>query len=620
MIGARRGSTAFLRNTRGNVLPLAAIGMLLSAALVGGGIDMSRAYRAKNRLQSACDAAALAGRRAVTTNGFQKNGPEEAQAINYFNTNFDQASFEAAHTTTSFTSSDNGQTIVGTASTTLPLTVMKIFGFGSFDLTVNCQASMGVGNSDVVMVLDTTGSMGTKLGRGTRISALRDAMKNFYTTVKTATQGTNARIRYGFVPYSSTVNVGRLLYALDPSYLRNTWTIQSRQAVPDGRPYTTDSDDDEGRTRTDGTAYGSRNACEADLGATPWTDDGDSSAPGTVSNRQNNGSGAQSWTVTTSRQPQQRTVYTECSRSGGDYYRRYYVETRNVETRQDWKWAYQPVTYDVSSYKAFSSVSTNTGNYGAAVSSTWNGCIEERGTTNASSFSYATTTGLTPSAATDLDIDTAPSDDNTRWAPMWPDVAYHRANSSGRSSNTTPSDYGYQASAYCPYQAQLLTEMSQSDFNAYADSLREEGSTYLDIGMIWGGRLSSPEGIFKANVTDAPANGGNVSRHIIFMTDGIMEPSNDILSAWGIEYHDRRVTSDGSSNDASRHTSRFLAVCEEIKAKGIRIWAISFTSGTSSDLQTCASDNSYFNADDADALNNAFQEIAKQVGELRLTQ
>jgi hypothetical protein len=57
-----------------------------------------------------------------------------------------------------------------------------------------------------------------------------------------------------------------------------------------------------------------------------------------------------------------------------------------------------------------------------------------------------------------------------------------------------------------------------------------------------------------------------------------------------------------------------------IKAKGIRIWAISFTSGTSTDLSYCASPNSYYNANDSAELNEAFQEIAKQVGELRITQ
>jgi hypothetical protein len=105
------------------------------------------------------------------------------------------------------------------------------------------------------------------------------------------------------------------------------------------------------------------------------------------------------------------------------------------------------------------------------------------------------------------------------------------------------------------------------------------------------------------------------------MSDGDMDPNQTSQSAWGIESLDRRVTDDGTdTQDKSRHISRFQAVCAAIKAKGIRIWTISFTTGTSTVLQTCASPNSYYNANDSAELNEAFQEIAKQVGELRITQ
>src|SRR5690606_9927629 len=135
----------------------------------------------------------------------------------------------------------------------------------------------------------------------------------------------------------------------------------------------------------------------------------------------------------------------------------------------------------------------------------------------------------------------------------------------------------------------------------------------------WGGRLLSPDGIFQDTVNEDPANGGEVSRHLIFMTDGQMDPSNNIQTTYGIEELDRRVTSDGSdSQQTSRHSSRFRAICSAIKAKGIRVWVIAFTSNLSNDLRNCASDESSFLAADAEELDEAFQEIAKQVGELRI--
>lgn len=621
MNGAKGGFTALTRDTRGNVLPLAAIGMLLSAALVGGGIDMSRAYRVQNRLQSACDAGVLAGRRAVGSNGF--NQAAQTQAGNYFKTNFNDSSLETTNTVFTPSTNDNGQTIKGAATTRLNLAVMKIFGFQRFDLSVNCQASMGVGNSDVIMVLDTTGSMGWALGSSTRIAALQTAMKNFYTTVKNSTSGTNARIRYGFVPFSSSVNVGKLLIDKNPSYIVTNYDVQSREQVKKWvSSSVTESEyknDVSGAPVPYSSGYNKESSCKKNLSDDDWVNNGplQTFPPNTITSNDN-----QVVTTTTTVQPMKRT-YRLCIKNSSDdqWYRNSYDRTRDLYTYKTTTsnhvfdyWMYKKVTYDVTAYKAFQSVSTETGSNGSTVSSTWKGCIEERDTLSESTFSYSTIGGITP-ATNDLDIDSAPTtEDETKWKPMWPEVAFRR-------NGLNPSSTGYSVSSACPYKAQLLTAMTQGEFNAYADALVPEGSTYLDIGMTWGGRLLSPTGIFQDNVNVVPSNGGEVSRHLIFMSDGDMDPNQTSQSAWGIEFLDRRVTDDGSdSQDKSRHLSRFQALCSAIKAKGIRVWTISFTTGVSSALQTCASSNSAFNADDAAQLDAAFQEIAKQVGELRIIQ
>ena len=64
-------------------------------ALIGGGIDVSRAYMAKTQLQSACDAGALAGRRAMSKTG-EYGAAEEAKADRMFNVNFRSRRYEPA--------------------------------------------------------------------------------------------------------------------------------------------------------------------------------------------------------------------------------------------------------------------------------------------------------------------------------------------------------------------------------------------------------------------------------------------------------------------------------------------------------------------------------------------
>ncbi len=55
----RKGFLARLaRDVRGNTLAIVGAALVPLSAMIGSGVDMSRAYMAKTRLQSACDAAA----------------------------------------------------------------------------------------------------------------------------------------------------------------------------------------------------------------------------------------------------------------------------------------------------------------------------------------------------------------------------------------------------------------------------------------------------------------------------------------------------------------------------------------------------------------------------------
>lgn len=633
----------------GNILPLSAVALIALAGLVGGGVDISRAYMVKNRLQNACDSAVLAGRRAVSDNGFDASARNQANA--YFATNFAEDAESTTATVFTPVSADDGNRVDATARTTLQTVIMKLFGFDEMPISVSCSASMSVGNSDVMMVLDTTGSMDSNLGGGqTRIQALRAAMKSFYATVSSASHGTNARIRYGFVPYSSSVNVGQLIYDLNPSYLVDSMYVQSRKPVTktvyvqvqDGWKdpvYTTGSGSGNSGSSAwqdyRGSYSKSRDCDDATPANSNWTSNGQTTQ---TTSEVINGKG-QKVVTTTTVSPVKRTEYQCIQKSKKNFwvqvrtatidsYAHQYATSdpkfKSEATQVFDHWLYANLPYDTSSYKAFSSVSTPTGTNGAAERWTWAGCIEERQSTPAAAFSFNSLLGITPSGANDLDIDGEPdSTDATKWRPMWQGIAYYRTTVSGYRSyltNAPESETGVKVQTFCPYRAQLLSEMDSDDFNNYADSLRAEGATYHDIGMIWGARLASPTGIFAENVTDPPENGGAVARHIIFMTDGEMAPNYDIQSSYGIEWHDRRVTENGYSDQADRHNSRFLAVCAAAKAKGIRVWVIAFASDLTSQLTQCASTDSSFTAKNAAQLNAAFQEIAKNVGELRVVQ
>ena len=163
--------------------------------------------------------------------------------------------------------------------------------------------------------------------------------------------------------------------------------------------------------------------------------------------------------------------------------------------------------------------------------------------------------------------------------------------------------------------------ITQTETFFFLTSLQATGSTYHDIGMIWGARMLSNQGIFASDNPDT-FNGMPVSRHIIFMTDGVMQPSCSVYGAYGVEQNSTRVTGSGSCpQQTERHTQRMKMVCNAAKAMGYSIWVIAFGTSLQSHLLECASNaNQASTASNRDELIERFRQIGSNIGALRLTQ
>jgi hypothetical protein len=222
---------------RGNVMLLWAFFLIPLVALVGSAIDLGTEYVARKQMQIACDAAVLAGRRAMT-NGTVDDGVR-AEAAKFFNFNFQQGMFGSKPFTPSISSASTAKTtVVINAATTIPTSLMRIFGFVELPVSVSCNASQDFVNTDIVFVLDTTGSMrdkATSSDSQTKIEALRSAVLALYdqlAPVQKQLTASGMRLRYGVVPYASAVNIGKAIRAANPNYmLSGPWTYQSRQVV-----------------------------------------------------------------------------------------------------------------------------------------------------------------------------------------------------------------------------------------------------------------------------------------------------------------------------------------------------------------------------------------------------
>lgn len=616
------------------MLPILAASILPMAAMVGGAIDMSRAYMVKSRIQHACDAGVLAGRRAMASSTY--TSAAQAQAQDFFDINY-KAGYNGTTDVLFTTSNSTGSSrVVGSASAVMPTTIMRMFGKETLSIAVSCEAELNLTNTDTTFVLDVTGSMTETIPNGSggsivKMTALRNAVMSFYDTLANASSGSNARIRYSFVPYSTNVNVGELLYDTNPQWLNggnasDSWTYQSRRpiwrtttvdcqvhggnqsfACPN-RTHSTVSGGGTNISRHDCTSYGNNasfTGFNPNPAGTPLAPVTSGTTTTTVSfARYSWGGAAPSWSGSDNRQcVRQRTTQVDSTVPVGGATVIWVYEQRSLPT------------YDfVRSIKTANPAVTTPSEVNGSTSR-WGGCIEERDTIAAANFVY-TAGGITADGslnAHDLNIDALPNSMETKWRPYWEEVYFFRNDGTSIKNKGA----GYTA---CPSKASLLATMTRDQVQTYVNNLVAVGGTYHDVGLLWGARLASPQGIFQSTVNANPGNPGSVSRHMIFMTDGQLTSYDFVASMYGVEMYDRRVT--GGSNDPTqleRQRRRYLAICEAVKSKGIRLWVIAFGTELSTDMQTCASSGSSFTAANSSQLNSAFDNIAKQISELRLT-
>ena len=229
--GLREFLRRIARDTRGNSLILMGAALLPLMVAIGSGVDIARAYMVRTKLQQSVDAAALAGRRAMTGDNIETAKPD---ASAYLAFNFPNGLYGTTPVTSSITRPDVGEVKVD-AQTSIPTVIMRIFGYEKIDVAVTGVAVQTFKNVDIMLVLDTTGSMDSTLNGVRKIEALKSAVRTLYQQLAPAQEmlkKKGLRMRFGIVPYAATTNVGKLLYAKNPSYIRtssvpyyhNKWT------------------------------------------------------------------------------------------------------------------------------------------------------------------------------------------------------------------------------------------------------------------------------------------------------------------------------------------------------------------------------------------------------------
>lgn len=179
-------------HAKGHVLVMFAITLVVLIGMVGLAIDSGLAYGVKAKLSSAVDAAAIAAGRALGTGASDGERIANAQAAaqKYFDGNFPDKYLRATPSLKSVDAvhnSDGYWEITATASAVMPTNFIRVLSLN--EVNVAAVAETIRRDIDLVLVLDTTGSLGPPWSPSGTFDQVKSAAVNFINKFSEGTGG-----------------------------------------------------------------------------------------------------------------------------------------------------------------------------------------------------------------------------------------------------------------------------------------------------------------------------------------------------------------------------------------------------------------------------------------------
>ena len=201
----RRMLREFRTARTGNVAITFAIATIPVIGFIGAAIDYSHANSVKAAMQAALDSTALMLSKDAAT---LSSSDLQTKAGNYFKALFTRPEATNIIIGATYTAS-GGSTVAVTGSVDVPTTFIRVLNFGSSStsldkITVGGSSTSKWGSSRlrVALVLDNTGSMASD----GKITALKTATKNLLTQLQNAAS-TNGDVYVSIIPFSRDVSV-----------------------------------------------------------------------------------------------------------------------------------------------------------------------------------------------------------------------------------------------------------------------------------------------------------------------------------------------------------------------------------------------------------------------------
>lgn len=191
-----------IREQHGSAIPMIGLGIFAIMSALGASIDMSRAQLVQARMSNALDNAGLAAASTASTTNIN------TEATKYFNANFPSGYMGTTLGTLVVTPNADNSVLSLSITGTVPTTFMKIVGINSVAISAKSEVTRGSKGLEVVLVMDTTGSMTASAGGGvSKITAAKNAA-NSLVNILYGSNTTVPNLWIGLVPFSQAVNIG----------------------------------------------------------------------------------------------------------------------------------------------------------------------------------------------------------------------------------------------------------------------------------------------------------------------------------------------------------------------------------------------------------------------------
>ena len=162
----------FLKDRRGGVAPMLALGIIPLVGAVGAAVDYSRANSVRTAMQTRSNSTALMlSKDAQTLNGDQL----AAKAYGYFNALFNRPEASNVQVTQQFSSPQQGSfTLTCHGSATVNTMFWRLMGQAQVDISATGEVVWGIKKLNLALALDNTGSMASS----GKMTALKTAAHN----------------------------------------------------------------------------------------------------------------------------------------------------------------------------------------------------------------------------------------------------------------------------------------------------------------------------------------------------------------------------------------------------------------------------------------------------------